>query len=395
MIRKLIVALVLGCSVSAAQANDSAVQGVGGSLQPLKGEHSQVRMVRETVRLDIYRNYYDVNVRFIFHNDGRATVTAMGFPEGAYGDVSDENKTAYRGFKSKVDGRVVKVVRHALKGEEGSQEYRALWVKKVPFKRGQSRSVEVSYRAPLGQSAGMGINRFAAYDFTGGNWRGKVDRSDLICVFHTSATSILSTWFGNNELAMRRDNRTWKYSWTNWEAQGSFVFRFSNTLPGWMLLRTDYGPLPNWEKGKYYLIDQPNPPLAASIPENQIDFRPPAFRQNGVTYVALNELAYTLSNKSDELKRKDKIELGWKNGTATLHINGRVLSFAQNSDVLEDSDSQTPINMVAKSQIIGGRFYAPLAPIMRVLGGSIGFAAPNQSEVRNLELSLPAFWARG
>jgi hypothetical protein len=162
-----------------------------------------------------------------------------------------------------------------------------------------------------------------------------------------------------------------------------------------MLLHSDYGPLPNWEKGKYYFIDQPNPPLAASIPEDQLDFRPPAFQEKGVTYIAINDLANWLSNKSDEAKRKDKIEVGWKNGVVTLHVNNRVLAFTQNSALLEDSDSQEPITMPAKSQMAGGRFYAPLAPIARVLGGSFTLAPPQNGKVRLLQLSFPAFWARG
>ena len=53
MVSKVLLALSVGCLVSVASANDSAVQGVGGSFQPLKGEHPQVRMVSEKVKAGI------------------------------------------------------------------------------------------------------------------------------------------------------------------------------------------------------------------------------------------------------------------------------------------------------------------------------------------------------
>ena len=52
-----------------ARANDTAVRGIGGSITPLSGEHPSVRMVREQVRMDLYRDSYDTAVDFVFVND--------------------------------------------------------------------------------------------------------------------------------------------------------------------------------------------------------------------------------------------------------------------------------------------------------------------------------------
>lgn len=68
--------------VAPAQANDSAVTGVGGRWKRLDKEHSSVKMVSETVDIWIRgREFYTTEANFVFHNDGPAVVVEMGFPE--------------------------------------------------------------------------------------------------------------------------------------------------------------------------------------------------------------------------------------------------------------------------------------------------------------------------
>src|SRR5688500_15311611 len=92
--------VLLSCSLSA-WANDSVIVGIGGSLQPLEGEHKSICMVREHVRMIILPGYtYRVTADFVFHNDGPATTVMMGCPESGGGDVDPNRYKKRSGFKS-------------------------------------------------------------------------------------------------------------------------------------------------------------------------------------------------------------------------------------------------------------------------------------------------------
>src|SRR5690606_38790314 len=165
-------------------ANDSAISGTSGTPGNLKatqlaGEHKTIRMVREQIVMTLGRSEYVTDAHFVFRNDGPATTVKMGFPEGAGGDSDFANlkkKTSFKEFKAWVDGREIKAMRMIADANEDDFTLDALWVKTVPFQRGQTRNVRVRYRSPLGTSTD---GDFVFYDFTGGNWKGKVDESTL------------------------------------------------------------------------------------------------------------------------------------------------------------------------------------------------------------------------
>ena len=212
-----IIPITLFMLTGAALANDRGIEGVGGSLQPIKGEHLSVQMVEETVNMNIYPTYYDVTARFIFHNDGKAVKVKMGFPETGYGDVDAlkyKDKSAFIYFKSYVDGRRAKVTRVIM--SPGEDHYTAYWVKEVPFKAGQTRKVTVYYRSPIGSWV---FGLFSSYSFTGGNWKGKVNKTDFTAILHIPKdyTNIYSD---PEELkAIKKGNKI-TFTKRDWEADG-------------------------------------------------------------------------------------------------------------------------------------------------------------------------------
>ena len=179
-----VLALVIGCAT--AHANDFEASGIGGSWHPNSGEHRSIQMVSERVAIDIfegknYDRYYDTTVDFLFQNHGAAVSVNMAFPENADGgdpDSQPHSTSDFRFFRTSVDGRPVTakriVARRRLKS---GVEYRALWIKRVSFKKGERKAVQVKYRSVPGNLAGVGW--FAAYDFTGQNWSGKVKDIDV------------------------------------------------------------------------------------------------------------------------------------------------------------------------------------------------------------------------
>src|SRR5690349_10328781 len=102
--------LLLLCLAMATYANDSRVIGQSGRVRMIHGEHTTVRMVRETVRMDVYPQTYTVTADFTFTNDGPPVTVTMGFPESGYGDISTETLRTHSGFQSFhtwVDGKEV------------------------------------------------------------------------------------------------------------------------------------------------------------------------------------------------------------------------------------------------------------------------------------------------
>jgi hypothetical protein len=239
--KTIFVVFALLFSTSATFANDSAISGTSGSPGALKanllaGEHSSVRMVREHIEMQIGRDDYITDAHFIFYNDGPATTVRMGFPEGAGGDSDFEEvkkKTAFKEFTTWVDGKRIRATRMAS-GKQETFSFDAYWVKSVRFARKQRRHIRVRYRSELGFVADR--SSYVFYDFTGGNWKGKVAQSTLRLAFTFPGTYQLFPIEDVVPMPHRRDSNNEIFlQWRNWQAQSGFALRFQRTLPNTLI----------------------------------------------------------------------------------------------------------------------------------------------------------------
>lgn len=180
-----VVGLLFICSV--AWSDDSAVQGVGGAVAPMK-QHPTARMVSERVDIKLGWDGANVKCRFVFKNEGPATIVKMGFPEHAGGDVSPIEKSAYKYFRSWVDGkRVYTRFMPSAKGQEGS--YNAWHVKDVYFGAKQTRIIEDEYFGNYGGTSD-GSQWFVYILRSGKNWKGSINKA----VITFDATDVWSYW---------------------------------------------------------------------------------------------------------------------------------------------------------------------------------------------------------
>ena len=201
------------------RANDTSISGVGGSVVALRTEHSSVQMVRETVRLDLYKGYYETTADFVFKNHGSTRTVRMGFPESGSGEGKPGT---IKNFWTSVDGERVKAQR--IRTEHSEEYYTAYWVKSVPFDKNGERHVRVHFRTEYGSGIG---GTLASYDFTGGNWRGKVRESVLIITPHRGApllTFVQTEIPGHRKLLARQDaSKLRRYVWRMWEAEAPLL----------------------------------------------------------------------------------------------------------------------------------------------------------------------------
>jgi hypothetical protein len=374
----LAVLALIGMYTLPATANDSSFTGVGGSMRPMKGEHSTVRMVRERIAIDVYKDYYDTTVDFVFHNTGRKNIATMGFPESNYGDGYSDGpaaKTQFLKFSTSVDGKPFDAKRTILK-EDDPDGFDTYWIKVVPFERGQRRKIRVQYRSRFSGVADVNLARVASYSFTGQNWKGKVDSSELTLTLRAPGTWMVTPYWGNKPFAMHGSGARWSQTWRNWEAQGNFLMGIVPMVPGWLvdsehssLVRADAWPFSR-------TVTIPGTYAAETDPDYAI-WASHGVLKNGTTFIAMNHLASRLDTYADEKKEGSGdtvVKTSWDEKTrlAILKAGRYTLTFwagekqvAVKDELGRSQDFKYALR--AAPYTANGTLYVPLSDVAAVL----------------------------
>lgn len=366
------VALVLLLSSIAARADSDFMLGTGGTLYPLQGRNSHVRLVRERVHAVIYPDFCDTTATFEFHNRGPAQMVAMAFPET--NDSYRYNK--FQSFAMTLDGRSTKA-RRALRLLPGGETKQARWITRVPFGRGQRRTVRVRYRSGY---EGLGHAGDFEYGFNGGGWRGMVEESSVTVTFAAPGTYLTQPYLTQDEVAAGRDaakvQRTGSnlgLRRTNWQAdKWRFILMFEPTFaPGWL----DYKRI----EPLAHSITVPGKPVGV---DGAGFWLPIALVRNGTTYVSLDELDQRLAGRKEHEARSAALDWEEKSKTATLRAGKHTFKFEAGRKTMR-VDSRV-VNLPAAPFIEEGfghdsgnyhHFYVPLAPVLKVLGGTMNVNA--------------------
>ena len=347
-----------------ARANDSAFSGSGGTPKLMRGEHRQIAMQSEKIVITADDQFYDTVVDFVFRNDGGAANVQMGFPESSYGDVEAGTKSTFLRFETSVDGRRVPAKRIVVSGQNLEQGVEAFWLKTVRFAPRQTRRVRVSYRSAMGGTTSWGTRNALAYYFSGENWKGLVERSDLEIRVKQPGLWIGLPMWKNGQIAMNLESKPdvaiFRKTWRNWQAQGGFLFGLTRAVPFWML---DRDTLDNVSVSPAVLANAKTfrvGPVPQELPQNAEN--PPAFVRGGVTYVSLSHLTRRLDDFASDLekyrKQRPVVHLKWDAKTGShLQAGNQVLSFKKGENgAISLGDSGYPT------------LYVPLAPVADKLG---------------------------
>jgi hypothetical protein len=153
------------------QADDTAIEQVGGTIHPL-AEHGTVRLESEHVhaRIDPERRLAQVECVFFLRNTGPAARVPIGFPESEGGPFED--------LRSFVDGEEVAVVREPSKGKAVT----FWWTKEVEFGADETRVIRDVYSAPVGASSD-GRYLFLYVLHTGSSWSGTIGAISVVIEF--------------------------------------------------------------------------------------------------------------------------------------------------------------------------------------------------------------------
>lgn len=365
---------VLYCSN--AHANDGRIVGVGGRWQFLKDEKTSVRMVREWIKMRVRADKYKVEATFIFHNDDKATRVEMGFPETGGGvDINEKyfkNHSGFNSFSSWIDGRRVHVKR--VKVQTSSEDYTAFWKKSVTFGEGQTRRVLVEYSSePGGDSSGFS---WVTYNFTGGNWKDKVESSDITVSFEDDA---VGAWVISSTTGLKQSGTRLSRRWENWQAEHSFDVSMRRAVPNWLSSQTDNTANANKRDQTIQ-----NPSNARRFWQKMerggtVDFLPEAFVHDGRMFISLTGLGEILDRKKrhpliNEL-RPPSTELKWNAKTRlyTFSVGSQRFIFRAGSKTMRANDKvlQLPARtIVVRRSPDDMQLYVPAAPILKLLKAS-------------------------
>jgi hypothetical protein len=147
-----------------------------GGIECYGKSHPTIRMVSEDLKIHLLEDQSaDVDVTFVFHNEGKATQVTMAFPETYEMKVG----ASVGNFRTWVDGKRVAVKRKEISrgdpkaAEPMDETGKAVWLKKVSFAANQTLNVRVAYNG--GMSGTTSGDRTFTYELTtGATWKGPI-----------------------------------------------------------------------------------------------------------------------------------------------------------------------------------------------------------------------------
>lgn len=323
-----------------------------GDAEPLGDAACPVRMVWETVRMDVYPRYHTVQGSYLLEGPPQGCSVRFGFPWDAGGEQTDGLMSDYA---ASADGwPLPSAVR-----PNGPLAF-GQWhqVSTLRFAPGQRRLLRIRYRCESDEPLAWG-GVTAHYSFTGRSWRGRVDRSDLTAVFHCPGTwrvlpgywpaPAFSCWHGNRFFAR----------WRNWEAEGSVLFRYYRTTPGELWLQVaDIVPD---DVAKSCVVVLPG-----AAPAGQ--WQPEYVLRGATVFAALPALGRHFDDSGSVGEQRRPSNVRWdaagKLGTLVLP-DGRALAFRPGVAEMRVDGGTVPL---PAPPFLEDGLYVPLQPVLDLVG---------------------------
>jgi len=191
-------------------------------------------MVSEKIKIDIYNDYYEMDIEFTFYNFGDDIELTVGFPEYTYGTG---NVTNIRNFRTSINNENVNFETAANSNissrfDFGYIRINSWYVKNVFFGSNKYTISRVRYRADY---ANHGFSKAVVYLYgTGSTWRDNIDNISIEIINHTDYW-LNSTFFNSEYTLSRKNNETIEIHLNNVSPKiaDTFSIDFSN-MPAFM-----------------------------------------------------------------------------------------------------------------------------------------------------------------
>ena len=189
-------------------ANDAYTKVSGGSILPLsKTKNENIKMEKEEINFTLYKEHYDINVKFYFKNYGPTETIEVGFPQWKHLQPTEDD---FYYFKSKVNDIITNFTVKELEKSEPLDEGMVItkwYIRSVTFESNEITTTEVEYSAPYGV---YGISESADYLFgTGATWKDCIGEMIIKITNTTDDVWINAIRIDNSDLGnIIRENNT-------------------------------------------------------------------------------------------------------------------------------------------------------------------------------------------
>jgi len=167
-------------------ANDAWVNSSGGSFTLFSNKNPNIQMVSETIKIDLYNNYYEMDIEFYFFNYGETIELQVSFPEYTWGTTDTKNISNFETTlnNEKVDFKVIYNPNFSPSHNSNSSvNIKSWYVRNVVFEANNYTITRVRYRANY---SGAGSYNSIVYLYgTGSTWKGNIDQMKIEIVNHT------------------------------------------------------------------------------------------------------------------------------------------------------------------------------------------------------------------
>ena len=208
MKKRMLLSLLVLSSFFAAYSNDAYTRVSGGAILPLsKTKNENIKMEKEEINFTLYKDYYDINVKFYFKNYGPAETVDVGFPQWKHLQPTEDD---FYSFSSKVNGQKNDFVIKELNPPEPLNDYMVItkwYVRSVTFESNEMTETEIHYSAPYGV---CGISSSADYLYgTGATWKDCIGEMVLTVNNASDDVWINGIQFGDLDISdMHRNKNT-------------------------------------------------------------------------------------------------------------------------------------------------------------------------------------------
>lgn len=189
-------------------ANDAYTKVSGGSILPIsKTKNENIKMEKEEINFILYKDHYDINVKFYFKNYGPKETIDVGFPQWKHYQKTEDD---FYYFRSKVNNVTTNFSVKELQKPEPLNDYMLItkwYIRSITFESNEITTTEVEYSAPYGV---YGISESADYLFgTGATWKDCIGEMIIKITNTTDDVWINSIKIDNSDLGnIIRENNT-------------------------------------------------------------------------------------------------------------------------------------------------------------------------------------------
>lgn len=225
MHRYICIILLLNCAVF----SNECVIIFGRNEEVVNVQTTNISMREEEIIITLHKDYYEVDVTFVFFNSGSTENLQLGFPiQGSHYKFGDDK---VYDFKTIINGKIIptyitKTDAVDKSDSSGIHKYLKWFIRDAIFPMNSCTKSRVTYKAQYSDCGGISV---AGYIYgTGRFWKDGIGKMTVI-INHGDGVLIDKIDFG--DLIENKQNFTTDPSEFIWEANGKYKYIFKKVKP--------------------------------------------------------------------------------------------------------------------------------------------------------------------